>query len=152
MRLHVFDRPEIGYFVAEKANCTYDPVRDRTMGIITPNTNPFVPSRIRGGVIVTNYTGVSCALHTAGADEQWVTRDFLWALFDYTFNQLGCARVFGLVEEANERALDIDRRLGFREVARIPKMFASGDALVLQMRREECRWLRLKPRTIGPKH
>lgn len=152
MREIVHSRHEIGYYVAERANCTYDPLRDQTLGVVSPSINPFEPPRIRGGVIVTNYTGVSCALHMAGEDEMWTTRDFIWMVFDYTFNQLGCARVFGLVEEANTLALKIDRKLGFREIARIPGMFASGDALVLQLTRADCRWLRVRPRTIGPRH
>jgi hypothetical protein len=146
MRTIITDHPSIGEFVAQRAKCNYNHGRDTTIGVA--DSGPDGVFRVIGGVIYTNYTGVSCWMHMAGAHEKWTTRDFIWMAFDYPFNLMGCARVFGLVEASNTLALSIDLRLGFREVARIPGMFASGDALVLSMERENCRWLSVKPRSI----
>jgi RimJ/RimL family protein N-acetyltransferase len=87
-------------------------------------------------------------MHTAGFATRWATRDFLWALFDYPFNQLGCKKVFGQVPESNKRALEIDLKLGFKVVARIKDVFPDGACLVLALARKDCRWLNYKPRSL----
>lgn len=140
----VFQHPEVGPFVAQMARCQFNPQSDTTIGVVRSAAGG---EEVIGGNIYTNYTGVACWLHMAGY-EGWATRDFLWAAFHYPFEQLGCARVFGVLEEANTYAMQIDLKLGFEPVARIPGMFASGDGVVLCLEREKCRWLRLRPRTI----
>jgi RimJ/RimL family protein N-acetyltransferase len=148
MRRIVVDDERIGPFVAQRAKCNFNPERDTAIGVIGEKTDLFQDPPVLGGVVFSGYTGVSCWLHMAGVHEKWATRDLLWVVFDYSFNLMGCARVFGMVEEANNIALKINMKLGFREVARIPGMFVSGDALVLSMERADCRWLGITPRTV----
>ena len=50
-----------------------------------------------GGVIFSNYTGESIAMHSAAWDQHWINRDMLFVIFDYPFNQLGVKRMFGQV-------------------------------------------------------
>lgn len=100
-----------------------------------------------GGVVFTGYLGSAITLHMAGSEDNWATRDFLWMVFHYAFVQLGCRKVMGLVSSANERALSIDIRLGFRVAAKLEDMFPDGsDLLVLVMERAWCKWLNLVPK------
>lgn len=101
-----------------------------------------------GGVIFTDYTGSSINLHVAGFKPNWINNDMLWATFHYPFVQLNCKVILGRVSAANSKALEFDLKLGFSEVARIDDVFPDGSLILLAMRREDCRWLKLRPRHL----
>ena len=105
--------------------------------------------RLLGGVIYQGYTGVSIRAHVAGFYQHWINRDLLWVCFYYPFNQLKCNVMFGEVPSNNKKALAFDRKLGFKDYARIEGVFPDADLIVLRMTREECRWLRITPRSIA---
>lgn len=100
-----------------------------------------------GGCIYQNYTGSSIQVHVAGFDTRWVSHDLLWAMSAYPFLQLNCRIAIAQVPETNTRSLAFNHKFGFKEVARIPDAFLDGAAVVLILRREECRWLNLTPRS-----
>ena len=96
-------------------------VMDRCHGVFqTDYDNVIATARAEdgmmlGGVVVTSYLYGAVCMHMAGTGGNWGTPDFLWMVFDYTFNQFGCRKIIGLVDAENELALAIDRKLGFRE-------------------------------------
>ena len=97
------------------------------------------------------YTGASINIHIAGFDPRWGDRDLVWVGFDYPFNQLGCKKVIGQVPSYNDLALEFDLKLGFKIEAVIKDVFPNGDLFVVSMLKEDCRFLKLKPRTIMPR-
>jgi RimJ/RimL family protein N-acetyltransferase len=97
--------------------------------------------KILGVVGFDGWNGASCQMHVAG-EGNWVTRQLLFAGFDYPFNVAGCRVVLGLVPSGNDKALRFDKHVGFREVARIKDAHPDGELIVLEMRRENCRYLR----------
>jgi RimJ/RimL family protein N-acetyltransferase len=97
--------------------------------------------RLLGGVIYQGYTGASIRMHAAGFVPRWVDKDMLWMAFHYPFEQLGCGKVLGFVHSTNLKALDFNRKLGFKEEARITGVFRDADLVIMTMRREDCRWL-----------
>ena len=128
-----------------------DWVMERVGGLFNDKTDHSIglhrDGRIVGGMVYTGYLGASIMMHVAGSEDNWVTRDFLWMIFDYPFNQLGLRVVLGPVASTNTRALSIDTRLGFVPVARIPEVYPDGaDLIILQMKKADCRWLAMKPR------
>lgn len=137
----VFNNADYGHAIAEKAGAQFNPAVD----VCIANTGP---DGLWGGVIYNGYTGASISLHAAGFDSRWATVDMLWVTFHYPFVQLGCKKMFAQVPASNSRALEFDRKLGFKEEARLKDVFPDGDLVVLSMRREDCRWLRLKPRSL----
>lgn len=139
----------IGHFVAARAGCTYNPETDATIGVVDDEKTG--DSWVRGGVIYTSYTTSAIWMHVAGRDETWITKEMLWAAFHYPFTQLGCQRVYGMVEEANLPALNFDLKLGFQVLTALPYLFASGPGLVVFMDRETCRWHKRKPRALAQK-
>lgn len=147
MREVMFNHPGVGPYVAERAGCAFNADSDNTIGVVDYSAPPG--QFIQGGVIFTSYTGSSCFLHVAGRNEKWITHDMLWATFDYPFVQLGCGIIYGIVREDDTHTLKFDLRIGFRELYRSPGMFPSGAGVLLGMERAECRWLKMRPRTIS---
>jgi len=97
--------------------------------------------RILGVVGFDSWNGASCQMHVAG-EGNWLTRELLDATFDYVFNVADLNVVLGLVPASNAKALRFDRHVGFAEVARIKDGTPEGDLVILELRRENCRYLR----------
>lgn len=89
------------------------------------------------------FTGRSCVMHSAIDDPAGVDRTFIRAAFEYPFEQLNLVEVLAPVMEENEKAMNFDLKLGFKEVYRIAGGSPDGgDIILLRMRREECRWIK----------
>lgn len=136
----ITDNPVFGPMIAHAAGVGFDPARDRVLSRIEGR-------ELLGGVVFTNYNGRSITMHMAG-QPGWVNLRLIWLVFDYAFMQLGVEKVLGVVDSTQEKVLDYDRRLGFKEVARIPGAIPDGDIVVLSMSREECKWLALRSRYL----
>ena len=98
-------------------------------------------------IAVIGYCGflpTSCMMHCAAIDDNWISKDLLWASFDYPFNKLGVKVILATVSSNNEEALKLDRHLGFVDKAYIEDAHVDGDLVILAMRRENCRWLDIK--------
>lgn len=84
-----------------------------------------------------------CSMHVCGDGGHWIDRQMLRVCFDYAFNHCNCVAVYGQVAANNEKALRLDKHLGFREVFRLQDAVSDGvDLVILEMRRDQCRWLR----------
>lgn len=148
MKTVVMNDRSVGEFVAARAKCEYNPAVHTTIGVVDDSKAPEDPARIHGGVVFYAYTGPAIWIHVAARNERWMTPDFLWSTFHYPFVQLGCSRLYGLLESANEHTLNFDMKIGFEVQAVLPGLFASGPGLVICMERDKCRWLKLKPRRL----
>lgn len=137
-----FNDHTYGEQIAAKAGTVFHPVHNVC---IAREEN----GRLLGGVIYTNFTGESVAMHSASWVERWITRDLLWICFDYPFNQMGVARIFGQVPADNAAAIRFNTNLGFKVIATIEGVYKDGiDCLVMRMERDECRHLAIRPRNI----
>jgi len=139
----VFDWPKVTAWVADHAELERSTVDMRSIGVLDGDT-------VRGGAVYTDYTGPggSVHIHLGG---RWTAppRDFIWALFDYPFNQLGVETLIGVISEQNERVLSIALRVGFCPEGRILRALPGGiDQLILTARRDTCMWLKHKPRAV----
>jgi hypothetical protein len=103
-----------------------------------------------GGVVYKDWTGNggSISMHVAGIRHRWINRSMLWVCFDYPFNQLQVKKIFGPVPSYNKVAYEFDKHLGFQDEATIRGVYPDGDLMLLSMRREECRFLDMPPRTF----
>lgn len=127
----------------EGAGSKFTPV---TMQVISRTVN----GELRGGVVYENWTGEggSVLVHIASTDKRWINRDMLWVMFDYPFNQLKVTQAFAQVAAKNEDCLKFSKSVGWSEVIRLDAVFPDDDMILLRLRREECRFLDLKPRNI----
>ena len=101
-------------------------------------------AQVRDGQIVgaagfTDWMDCSVQMHCAG-DSAWLSRSFLQAVFGYAFAEKPV--VIGCVGSGNERALRLNRKLGFTVNGRIDGAHADGALVIMSMRRGECRWLK----------
>jgi hypothetical protein len=80
----------------------------------------------------------SCWMHVAFDTPQSLTRDLLKAAFEYPFIQCGKDAVYGLIYKNNEEALNLVKRLGYREIAQ------TVDSVMFEMLHDECRWIKVK--------
>ena len=137
-----FNDPSDGHAIAVCAGTAFNPLRDISICRLRDDAR-------LGGVIFTNYTTESIAIHSGSWDEHWINRDMLFATFDYPFNQLGVNRLFGYVPEDNFHAIRFNEKVGFTHVTRIEGMFKFGVACCLmKLERRDCRFLGVKPRNI----
>jgi hypothetical protein len=103
---------------------------------------------VLGGALYDEYNGTSIHMHVEGAVPNWLNRDALWLAFHYPFIQLDVKAIFGRLKSTNHKALEFDKKLGFKEITRISDMLPGADLVILKMLREDCKWLKIKPKTV----
>ena len=140
----VFEGLLYGRMIAKEVGFAFNYEIDQVIANVTSK------GKLLGGVVFNLNTGEggSIAIHVAGFDPHWMTRDLIWATFDYCFNQLKVKKIIGMVNSSKPKVLKFDLKLGFVEETRIKDYYCDGDLIVLSMVREQCRWLTIKPREI----
>lgn len=89
------------------------------------------------------FTDATCEMHIASdGSARWMTKEFLVAVFSYPFIQCGFESVtIGVVTE-KEAVIEFDKHVGFVPVGVRHKAMPGGlDVLVMEMLRENCRWI-----------
>lgn len=127
--------PDHGRRIADLAGSDFDVTKNPVISRVDRG------GHFMGGVFYSDFTGVSIRGHMAGLAPNWPTPTFLWMAFDYPFNQLGVKTLLITVPSTNLRAMQINRRLGFKEIYRIPDAIPDGDIVMMSMWPEECRWI-----------
>lgn len=97
--------------------------------------------KIVAGVAYQGYTGGNIFVHQA-VDVR-PPRKYWWAVTDYPFNKLKCDRITGLVDSTNQRALALNKHVGFKVEATLEKAGRNkSDLVVMVLWKEDCRFLR----------
>jgi len=97
---------------------------------------------IVAGVVYAEWNGPNVVCHIASdRSHGWLTRAYLWAIFDYPFNQLGVERITVCVGEGNKDSQRFVRHLGFILEARLKGAHPTGDILIFCMKRQDCRFI-----------
>lgn len=96
---------------------------------------------IVAGVAYANWNGVNVECHIAAVGKHWLTRQYLWTIFDYPFNQLGVNRITVCVGQGNAKSVRFVKHLGFRIEARLEGAHPTGDLLIFCMNRQNCRFI-----------
>jgi hypothetical protein len=78
----------------------------------------------------------------AGQDKRWCSRDLLWMIFDYAFNQCLARQMLTPVSTGNPNALEMDLRAGWKLIGMIPNAYSDGHMAILSMDRDACKWLK----------
>lgn len=102
--------------------------------------------RMLGGFALVGYTGGSMTIHMAGDDRRWCSRELLWMVFHYAFEQLGVNKLLAVTRSDNYQAIELNLRAGWRIEAIIQDVFPDAHMLVLGMTKAGCKWLNYKPR------
>lgn len=110
-----------------------------TKGILAIDKESNAPVAV---CVMDGWSHTSVQIHIAIGRKMVLRHGFLEEIADYVFNQCGRELMIGLVPGNNEAALKLDRHIGFTETYRVKDGFDRGvDYVVMEMRREDCRWL-----------
>lgn len=94
------------------------------------------------GVYFEDFTGASITVTLAVAPGAVVPRTFLWAIFDYPFNQLGCDKIIAYVAGNNFRSRNLISKAGYVEEASIANYYPAGEPMVIySMTKAMCNFL-----------
>lgn len=126
---------KIGRWAGEKAGVPWTP-QSTAIGWVREG-QPVAAAIFDG------FTGPCISMHGRCDNPAKVSRVFWFAIFDYPFNELGVKRLITTVSTANQKALEFDAHLGWKRETTLKDYFTDGDAVVLQMYREDCRWLNI---------
>jgi RimJ/RimL family protein N-acetyltransferase len=133
-----------------------DHLRGWITGVLGMHFSPYatfigqeIDGEVKAVVAFDNILDKSCEMHTAAIVPNWISKDLLWACFDYPFNILKVKVILATVASSNTEALKLDRHLGFVDKAYIEDAHIDGDLVILAMRRENCRWLDIKTALKG---
>lgn len=129
----------ISQWVAEQYRGSWTPYRFSAIGL-------EIDGKLVAGTSYEGFNGQSIMLHVAILPGIYLPRDYIFACFDYPFNQLGAKKLIGTVPASNEAALRFDLQLGFTPEATLKDVLPDGDLLLLTMTRDQCRWLKLGDR------
>lgn len=133
----------VGRWVCERAGGEWSGV-GATFGLVERDGGK---DTLIAGVLFDSFNGANINMHVAALPgRRWMTREFLFAVFDYPFRQLGVKRITGLVAASNADARRFDEHIGFKLEATLKDAHPDGDLLVYCMTREDCRWLQLRSR------
>ncbi len=144
-----FNVPPYGYAISK--GCGYGPHFNHCVDTSIAHVSD-TDGHLLGGVIFTQFTGRTVTIHVAAVDKKWLSHDMRWVLANYAFDLLKCEAVIAQVNGSLDNVLDIASRIGFKKVARVPDYFIGYDLVILCLKREDCRWLNLKPRCIQRKN
>lgn len=135
MGRHIVDGPVVGRWVAQQMDGAYFEEKSQAIGLEQDG-------KLVAGVIYENWNGRSIICHISilgGVSKQW-----LGAIFKYAFVTCGVGRIIAPVDSANERAVNLVKRMGFTEEARLTDAAANGDMIFFTMQPGACRYLGVK--------
>jgi RimJ/RimL family protein N-acetyltransferase len=96
--------------------------------------------RLVAGVLYCEWNGANVICHMAG-EGNFLTRKYLYTIFDYPFNQLKVKRVTLPIASTNKKAIRFVKHLGFTLESTLQDAHPNGDLLLFKMHKADCRWL-----------
>lgn len=124
------------------------PLTPEARGIVAVDAT----GRVRGMVAYDGWTESAAEAHMA-VDAPAAWRALVRPAFVYPFLQAGRRVLLGRIRASNTASLRMAMHLGFAELARVRDGAREGEDLVLvQMRREDCRWLSSGRWPAGPRN
>jgi hypothetical protein len=115
------------------------------IGLVDDETGDLV-----AGVFYHDWSGPNIVMAVAGTGSNWMTREYLRYCFYYPFVQLDCERITALIDEYNQASINLVKRLGFVEEARLHRAAKGGfDLIIFVLWRDKCRWHKLEVRNNG---
>lgn len=122
----------------------------RTGGIFLPEVSQAIgqvdsEGNLVAGVVFEGYNGASMKGHIAVDPKARLSREFLWYMGHYAFDEIKVNKVIGLVDSSNIQALKVDKKMGFVEEHRIEGAAVGGDLVVLTLTKENYRYTGVRP-------
>ena len=97
---------------------------------------------IQAVCVADSFSVDACNVHFAIDSPMVIRRGFLHEIARHLFCVCNRNRIFGLVPDNNEKAIKLDKHIGFTEVARVPRALSKNIGyVVMVLEKEDCRWL-----------
>ncbi len=97
--------------------------------------------KLVAGFVFESWTGKNVLAHQR--QDGMAPRSFWKAVAEYCFITLGCNRVTGTVGEKNEKAIKLNKHIGYEEEARLKGAGPEGEDLVLMVLwKDKCKMLK----------
>lgn len=134
----------IGRWVAVRTGGSWSPGRGQGIALTEDD-------QIIAAVLYEDYNGVNVNVHIAAEPGKlWtLNRAYMHYIFFYPFCQLHCRRLTAVVASDNFTSKEFVTHLGFTLEATLKDAHPNGDLLLFVMRKEGCRWLKLKETENG---
>src|SRR3990167_3607700 len=99
--------------------------------------------KLVAGVAYADFSGPNIVCHIASdGSKKWLTRHYLWVVFDYPFNQVGVDRITVSVGEGNSDSRRLVEHFGFKIEARLKGAHRTGDLLIYALWKKDCRFIK----------
>jgi hypothetical protein len=110
-----------------------------TTGIIAVDT--LTGNRV-AACMADNFTRNSVQAHILVTTPLVFKHGLLETFTDLIFNIMGKKYIYGMVPSNNEKAVNLNKHIGFVERTRLPEAFADGvDYIVMEMTKDTCNYL-----------
>ncbi len=107
-----------------------------TRGIVAVDD---VTGEVYGGVVFQDWTVTVVCAHIVIMSPRAFRMNIIPAAADYVFNQAGRLKMIGMVPAKNEKALKLNKHIGFTEIYRIEEGYDHGeDYVVMELIKENC--------------
>lgn len=124
--------PKVGFWVADKIDGGYFAERSEAIGL-------EIDGELVAGVIYENWNHRSIFCHIAFLGR--ITPTFIAAVFHYPFEVCDVDKIIAPIRGDNRKAIDLVKKMGFSEEARIKDATPTGDLTFYTLARESCRFL-----------
>ena len=101
------------------------------------------------GAVFHDYRDGQIEASIAASSPSWATRSVLYSLFAYPFNQCDANRLLVTCDESNDKAMKMNKQLGFTPEGILRQMYYPNDAIVWGMLKDECKWITKKELKYG---
>lgn len=96
----------------------------------------------QAAVVFDTVTPEAMNVHMVVENPMALRHGLLQTAAEHAFLKRGKKRLFGLVPDNNQKALKLNKHIGWREVTRIPDAIREGVGIVvMRIDKEGCRWL-----------
>jgi hypothetical protein len=126
----------VGSYVGEKSGCGFEPGMYQALAVINESGD------FCAGVVVSDFRGHDCQMSCAAETSVAWRGNVLNTIFEYVFNQLGCARCTAITKKSNRRTREFLERIGFQLEGRLRLGFdGTKDALIYGLLASECPYI-----------
>lgn len=121
--------------VQEAVKCI--PMAD-TRGIVAVDDE----GKLLAAGVADTFSHTTCQVHMVIKNPMVLRHGWLEEIFNYVFVTCNRLAIVGMVPGDNDKALKLNKHVGYEEVYRIKEGFNVGvDYVIMEMRREQCRWI-----------
>lgn len=100
--------------------------------------------KLIAGVAYTDFNGTNIVAHIASdGSKNWMTKEYLWTIFDYPFSQAKVNRITCMIGSDNIESINLCERLGFNREASLEGAHPGGDLLIYRLWKRDAKWLSL---------